>query len=328
MYIYFNKRGEVEEIVSGLPARFGSIGVNTFYVYFDWETQPTAIDYAIRWSDGSTTSTFNLSTPSSFVFSKSLTALGRDRDTKKFIDGALYSPAFVFTLPTSIPASGDTTMTIRAIEGTDKTMATAIIHFNVEEGLISGDADDVTQVEALENLIAELPFPSPQIIDGNPGDEGIDVDEKTGMVVINKNTWEVFDYADGSWVSKGTIKGRDGRAIRTAPSTQLEAGGEYDLSVLSNPDNGEILVGDNVLGNNGMLFSIVSIADGKFTLGDTGIALKGDKGDKGDTGPQAAIPTFHIDDNGHLICVKEDLDGLTFSIVGRHLWLSYAEGDK
>lgn len=63
---------------------------------------------------------------------------------------------------------------------------------------------------------------------------------------------------------------------------------------------------------------LYSLKDDEWTL--EGV-FKGPKGDKGDPG---RVPTFEIDDNGHLLVTQEEQSAVTFSLSDNgHLIASY-----
>ncbi len=208
MYIWFNKQGAPVEIVTTRPARVGNSGVNTFNLFFDFDVQPEVVDYTIRWADGSTTAQLFMD-KADFVFSKRLTSLGPKRDTKYFADGAMYS-GFTSTLPETVPVSGGARISIRSMDAPGNVLAEAAIGFDVEDGIISGGVENYTQLEALEAMIAQLPYPSPQMIDGDPTDPDVEIVPKKGLVAINKNTYEMWKYVGNQWVSQGILKGPKG----------------------------------------------------------------------------------------------------------------------
>ena len=66
---------------------------------------------------------------------------------------------------------------------------------------------------------------------------------------------------------------------------------------------------------------LYSLKDDEWTL--EGV-FKGPKGDKGEKGEPATVPTFEIDDNGHLLVTQEEQSAVTFSLSEKgHLIASY-----
>ena len=325
MYIWFDNKGTPSEAITTLVARVGNVGVNSFYVYFDEPIEGMGnikvATFVVQWADG--TKTENLAMEKQdFVFRKDYTSLGRDTDTKNFVDGSTYS-GYYGTLDNMISVNGPALMTITATDDSDPAKSiVGSFRFDVEDSVISGTVEDRTQYQELVNLIAQLPFPSPQIIDGNPTDEGINIVAKPGLVVINQNTWEVFEYENGEWTSHGKIKGPDGAqgakgdtgySVWKTGESEIQPQSTYSLSVLSLSTDRIPVAGDSVIGTNGYLCAIVSVDSNEstFTTGGYYTNLKGSAGTipvfyiDSATGnlmvQQSENPTFSLDDTGHLV---------------------------
>lgn len=311
MYIWFDKQGIPIELLTDIPARTGNNSVNTIYAYFDMPDADINYVYLkMEYSDGTTSNDIPMPS-SSFVFSSKNISLQDSQDTRKFVNGNLYSGYSVKLTDEQLSISGATKMTIYAMSAANDDDATRLamgtFTFNIEKSVIASNISDQTQLDLLEEYVATLPFPNLQIIEGNPDDIGtVGI---TGKIVINKNTWELFEYDGQKWNSLGIIKGTKGdtgaqgpqgekgdtgRSIWKTNSKELESNSTYSFSDLSLPEGETPRVGDMVLGANKKIYLIVQIDNSKQTFVTDKLYYELLKGDPG------TIPTFFIDDKGHL----------------------------
>lgn len=149
---------------------------------------------------------------------------------------------------------------------------------------------------------------------------------------------DLYIYVDGKWSNKGPFTGPAGAGIYLA-GVKVEPNTTVSKSSITLAKGQSVKVGDSILGSDGRMFTVQTVADDNFTVGPVAatinVGVAGPKGDKGETGPQGPQgPKGEKGDMPFTTVSSETVDGsaVTAALNGTDLHLKLptkgAKGDQ
>lgn len=161
MYLYFDKQGNLREIINTNPVRQGSYEANKLYVYVDGDIDFKDIWIRFQLPDDSYTNEedfFEIPEEEEIPYDE-------NRDLKHFKYYTKYK-FYVYTLPPKVTSlDGLVSGTIRFVTLDDTIFALGLITFNVEKGVVAYETD-VSQsqfdyiIKRVSNFIGHIYIPS------------------------------------------------------------------------------------------------------------------------------------------------------------------------